>query len=359
MGHSARSDVIPPMTINWVIPPFNKGSGGHTTIFRFVHYLEQEGFDCCIIIVDNESPLSKEKIKTQINEWFFPFKGQVYVGMEEVPPASITIATAWSTAYYVRDFQSTLHRIYFVQDFEPNFHAVGSQYAWAEEIYRFGFIGITAGTWLKEKLAIEYGMKTKEFLFSFDRDKYFQRSKKPSQVRQVFFYARPSTQRRAFEMGILVLDEVKRRLPDIKIVLAGGKTNKFDIPFEHVSMGVVSPDTLSELYSQCDIALVLSFTSLSLLPLELMACGVPVVSNRAPCTEWLLNDENACLCPPTVESLADGICMVLNDQVLESRLHDNGLAIAAATDWEEEAKKIGQFLRTIEADHTTRQTVFK
>lgn len=195
-------------------------------------------------------------------------------------------------------------------------------------------------------------MKTKEFLFSFDRDKYFQRSKKPSQARQVFFYARPSTQRRAFEMGILVLDEVKRRLPDIKIVLAGGKTDKFDIPFEHVSMGVVSVDTLSELYGQCDAALVLSFTNLSLLPLELMACGIPVVSNRAPCTEWLLNDENACLCPPTVEALADGVCAVLNDQVLASRLRDNGLAMAATTDWEEEAQKIGQFLRTIEADRT-------
>ena len=352
-GRSVGPDTIPPMTINWVILPFSKGAGGHTTIFRFVHYLEKEGFDCRIIIVDNESPLSKEKIKTQINEWFFPFKGQVYVGMDAAPPASVTIATFWSTAYYVRDFQPTLHRIYFVQDFEPYFYATGSHSAWAEETYRFGFIGITAGTWLREKLAIEYGMKTKEFLFSFDRDKYFQRTKKPSQVRQVFFYARPSTQRRAFEMGILVLDEVKRRLPDIKIILAGGKTNKFDIPFEHASMGVVSVDTLSEIYGQCDAALVLSFTNLSLLPLELMACGIPVVSNRAPCTEWLLNDENACLCPPTVEALADGVCMVLNDQVLASRLRDSGLAAAAATDWEEEAQRIGQFLRTIEAEGPT------
>lgn len=81
MGHSIRPEVVPPMTINWVMLPFSKGSGGHTTIFRFVHYLEQEGFDCRIIIVDNESSLSKEKIKTQINEWFFPFKGQVYAGM--------------------------------------------------------------------------------------------------------------------------------------------------------------------------------------------------------------------------------------------------------------------------------------
>lgn len=350
LGHSVLPADIPPMTINWVIPPFAFGAGGHTTIFRFIYYLEQEGFDCRVIIVGNQEPLVADKIRSQINDWFFPFKGQVYIGMEAAPPARITMATSWLTAYYVRDFQSTLHRTYFVQDFEPYFHAAGSDYALAEETYRFGFIGITAGTWLKEKLAAEYGMRTQAFLFSFDRTKYFQRTRDEPKTRQIFFYARPWTERRGFEMGLLVLNEVKRRLPDVQIVLAGGKMDKFHIPFEHVSMGILDANALATLYGQCDAALVLSFTNLSLLPLELMACGTPVVSNKAPCTTWLLNDENACLCAPTTEALADGLCAVLNDPALASRLRQTGLAVAAGTDWETEARKVGAFLRLIDAE---------
>lgn len=350
IGCPILPSAVPSRTINWVIPPFVKGSGGHSTIFRFVHYLEEEGFNCRIIIVGEPPKCGLEKLKTQINEWFFPLQGQVYIGMESAPPASITMATGWSTAYCVRDFNSTLHKAYFVQDFEPYFYAVGSDYAWAEETYRFGFTGITAGTWLKEKLAIEYGMKTTEFLFSYDRKVYFKREEEKSKSRRVFFYARPSTQRRAFEMGILVLFELKQRMPDVEIILAGGNTDKFTIPFEHKSMGVLDVDELARLYGQCDAALVLSFTNLSLLPLELMACGTPVVSSRAACTEWLLNDENSYLCAPTVQDLANGLYSVLNDPLMSARLQEQGLAMADATDWQVEAKKIGQFLSSIEAE---------
>ena len=48
------------------------------------------------------------------------------------------------TAYDVRNFHSTIHKCYFVQDFEPWFYASGSAASFAEETYRFGFVGITA-----------------------------------------------------------------------------------------------------------------------------------------------------------------------------------------------------------------------
>lgn len=349
VGSPIQAGSVQRTTVNWVVPPWGFGSGGHLNIFRFVHYLEQEGFDCRIVVVGEPQPLSSEQACKQINDWFFPLRGEVYLGIDSAPPAHITIATSWTTAYYVRAFQSTVHRCYFVQDFEPYFYAAGAEYAWAEETYRFGFFGITAGTWLKEKLAIEYGMRTEAFGFSFDSDLYTQRKRREPEIRRVFFYARPPTERRAFQMGMLVLDEVTRRIPDVKVIFAGWDVSEYHIPYEHLNCGVVGLDELPDLYSQCDLALVLSFTNLSLLPLELMACGTPVVSNRAPCTEWLLNDNNARLAAPTVEALADAVCTVLENPEEASRLRRGGFATAATTDWRTEARKVGDILRRLDS----------
>ena len=80
------------------------------------------------------------------------------------------------------------------------FYPMGSEYLLAENTYRFGFRGITAGTWLKGKLESEFGMKCEAFSFSYDREIYRPQEKKTQGCR-VFFYARPITPRRAWELG--------------------------------------------------------------------------------------------------------------------------------------------------------------
>jgi glycosyltransferase involved in cell wall biosynthesis len=350
VGSAIKAGSVERNTINWVLPPWGRGSGGHLNIFRFIQNLEKQGFDCRIIVVGEPRPVSAESARKRISEWFFPLKAQVYLGIEGAPPAHITVATSWQTAYFVRAFQPTIHRCYFVQDFEPYFFPAGAEYAWAEATYSFGFFGITAGTWLRDKLASDYGMRGKAVSFSFDADIYAQRQRIDPAARRVFFYARPPTERRAFEMGLLVLDEVTRRLPDVEVIFAGWDLSSFDIPFKHVSKGIVSLAELPDLYSQCDVALVLSFTNLSLLPLELMACGTPVVSNLAPCTTWLLNQNNALLAPPTVEALADAICKVLNNPQEAARLREGGFAAASASDWQTEAHKVADIFRSLDSE---------
>lgn len=349
IGSPIASGSIPRNTVNWVVPPFGYGSGGHLNIFRFLQFLEADGFDCRIVVVGEPQPLSAAQARKQINDWFFQLKAEVYLGIESAPPAQITIATSWTTAYYVKAFQSTVHRCYFVQDFEPYFYPLGAEYAWAEATYTFGFFGITAGTWLKNKLAKEFSMRTEAFGFSFDHHIYAPSKNTAPTGRSVFFYARPPTPRRGFELGLLVLNEVVRRLPDVQVIFAGWDISNYHIPFTHQNCGSLSLNELPDIYSQCDAALVLSFTNLSLLPLELMACGTPVVSNRAPCTEWLLNDRNSRLAPPTVDALADALCTVLEDPNEAARLRQGGFATAGATDWRMEARRVGDILRSLDA----------
>ena len=109
----------------------------------------------------------------------------------------------------------------------------------------------------------------------------------------------------------------------------------------------IAIQALPDLYSQCDAALVLSFTNLSLLPVELMACGCPVVSNRGANVEWLLSSDYAVLTEPTVNSLRDGIVNLLKDDAYRHHLIQAGLAFADTTNWESESRKVATLFQRL------------
>lgn len=336
VGDVRLASSVSTTTINWFVPKVGRGSGGHLNIFRFIKHLESHGFSSRIIIigVGDKNP---EDLKSQITDWFFPLQAEVYTDAALAPPAYFSMATSWTTAYSVRSYLSTVKRCYFVQDFEPWFFPAGSDAVLAEATYGFGFFGFTAGSWLAEKLSKEYSMQTCAFGFSFDRDLYKPVPRVPRTSPRVFFYARPPTARRGFELGVLVLEAVSKRRPDVQIVMAGWDVRSYEMPFNVDHVGLVDLNDLPQLYRSCDVALVLSFTNASLLPLELMACGVPVVSNSGPFAEWLLNEQNAVLSSPNVEDLANSIIDLLESPLRVESLRQAGINFALQTSWEDQA----------------------
>jgi len=330
--------------INWVIPDFGIGSGGHLNIFRVVKKLEEKGF-VCRINIDGPSHFTDGNLaKKCIREHFFPVDAEVSIGRSELKPATATFATSWTTAYTVRDFRGAGKRYYFVQDFEPYFSALGSDYVFAEETYNFGFKGVTAGGWLADKLAKEYGMETVPFNFSYDRELYKPMPRKDTKTKKIFFYARPVTSRRAFELGLLTLAMVHAQKPDIEFVLAGWDLSGYQIPFPYVNEGVLSIQALPGVYSQCDVALVLSLTNLSLLPLETMACNCAVVSNKGANVEWLLDENNTKLSDSTPEALSDALISLLTNEKELEALKQNGMRFTQSTNWNTEVEKIAAII---------------
>ncbi|MEN8130550.1 MAG: glycosyltransferase family 4 protein [Pseudomonadota bacterium] len=331
-------------TINWVIPDFGVGSGGHLNIFRLVHGLEKQGFSCHVVIDGpcqfSSAAAARKCIRTQ----FFPIEAEVSIGRESIPAAWATVATSWQTAYLVRDFQATQMKFYFVQDFESYFYANSSESVFAEQTYNFGFHGITAGQWLADTLSSKYGMHTYPYGFSYDRDLYEPKQKKESATRHLFFYARPVTPRRGFELGMLVLNEVMRKVPNLEVIFAGWDISGYEVNFPHVDAGIVPLKDLADLYSQCDLALVLSLTNVSLLPLELMASGCPVVSNSGANVEWLLNDSNTVLVKPNVKDLSEAIISLLEDNNRLQSLREAGLNFARSTSWDSEISRLVKYL---------------
>lgn len=335
-------------TINWYIPPIGKGSGGHLNIFRFMQHLENQGFTNRVIIVEDDSNLSVAKVKSTILEWFSLDNVDVYYINAPIPSAAVSIATSWQTAYAVNNIGAKTHKCYFVQDYEPWFYPAGTEYALAEQTYRFGFHGFTAGSWLSSLLEEQFGMQATALGFSYDRALYKPCSTpERGAAKRVFFYVRPPTARRAFDLGVMVLAELAKRIPDLTVVMAGWDVHHYALPFACEHAGLQNPDQLAKLYSSCDAALVLSMTNLSLLPLEIMACGVPVVSNRADYTEWLLNDDIAMLAEPTVDALAGALEKVLLAPELSLRIRENAFAFAASASWATEGDKMARRLQYI------------
>jgi len=344
-----------PKTINWFIPPLGKGSGGHLNIFRFARNLEDLGYENRFIVVAESlvpevNRLTKEEIKEKIAEWFMPLKAECFRGTADLPPAEYAMATGWQTAYYVDALKDKCHKCYFIQDYEPWFYSRGTEYFLAENTYKLGFSAITAGQWLEGLMRKDYGMEAHAVGFSYDQDLYHRPEKTPAsntlspKKQRVFFYARPPTPRRAFDLGVLVLDAVTKRMPNVEVVMAGWDLGQYEFPFEVVDHGIMALSDLPALYATCDAALVLSFSNLSLLPLELMACGVPVVSNDGAWVEWLLDQENACLSEPTIQGLADAIIKLLADDDLREQHAVRGLEFAQSTSWIKEARRVDAIL---------------
>lgn len=348
-GTSANFERLPDKnTITWFVPDFNIGSGGHINIFRFVAELEKLGFQSQIVIIPPVQFESSEDARLCIIKHFSKINAPVYLNTKNLIPSYFAIATSWPTAYYLKNYRGCIKKIYFVQDFEPYFYSHSSEYFLAEATYQFGFYGVTAGEWLARKLAQEFNMKTLSLSFSYDKHLYSPKPRVNHERQHVFFYARPVTPRRGFELGLLALYKVQETLPDTGFIFAGWDLKDYNLPFTHcLDAGCVSLKDLPNLYSQCDVALVLSFTNLSLLPLELMACGCPVVSNKGQNVEWLLNDENSLLVELSVNSIADKLIQVLTDESLRISLRNKSLSFSELTDWKDEAVKLSNYINAI------------
>ena len=332
---------------NWIIPEIGVGSGGHMNIFRFISFLEKMGIHNRIYLYGSSAFDSDKSFSEFLKKYYGSVLNndaiEAYCSTQNIKYSAATIATGWQTAYFVKRFNNTEKKFYFVQDFEPAFFPMGSMYIFAENTYKFGFDGITAGDWLKKRLHDEYGMKTRSFSFSYDKDVY-KPVEKRDDVKRLFFYARPVTPRRSFEIGLLALNEVYKRINDIEVVFAGWDVGNYEIPFKNLNAGSVDISELSDLYAQCDICLVMSTSNLSLLPLEIMASNSVVATSYGFNNEWLVNEDIAIMFNNDVHEISNKIIYYLEHRDELKTIRENGLKFAQNTNWENEAKKVYEII---------------
>lgn len=293
---------VPPdgrLIVNWVTTPPTHGSGGHTTMFRLIEHLESLGYTCRIYLYDVYGSRAADHEPT-LRSAFPAIRGPVLDVTDGMADAHAVFATAWETAYPVYNDQCAGKRFYLVQDYEPWFYPVGGLGTLAENTYRMGFHGFTAGRFLADKLRAELSMPSDWFDFGCDNARY---RLLPDTARDgVVFYARPRAPRRAFELGRLALELFSEQHPDIWVHLYGEHIGGLGPRF--VDHGLVSPDELNSIYNRCFAGLSLSMTNVSLVPHEMLAAGCIPVVNEAHHNRVVLDNDHVRYAAATPHDLA-------------------------------------------------------
>ncbi len=329
------------LVVNWVIPPIAKGSGGHNTILRFVRALEERGHTCNIIIYDGRDIQSAEEARVIIRRHFPAMKAEVWARRERLAACDALIATAWQTAYPVLNTTTTAGKFYFVQDYEPLLFPVGTESVLAENTYRFGLHGITAGRWLSLKLASEFEMHCDHFDFGSDASSY--RFANDDERTKVVFYARPSTPRRGFELGVFALQIFARENPGYEIHMVGADLSDYRLPFEFVDHGVLAAAELNRLYNDAAAALVISLTNMSLLPLELLSAGCIPVVNDAPNNRLVSDNPFIAYAEPSPQALARRLQETIKRVDLPRYAREAADSVQMLS-WETSARRVEQIL---------------
>jgi glycosyltransferase involved in cell wall biosynthesis/GT2 family glycosyltransferase len=346
------------LQIHWVIPNFTRGLGGHMTIFRAIDFLERCGHDCTIWVhseIKGDKPSRLSSLhKRIIDQCFVKLKtDQVYMlgntneDLERVS-GDVVIATDRMSAYPVLGMRKFTKRFYFVQDYEPLFFARGTSTVLTEQTYtsNHGFACICASPWLKNMM-IEQGNPAISFPLAVDSNTYYHSRVNKRSKNTIAFYVRRSTPRRLYQLGLLALRALFDLGDSFEIVTFGEDyLPDLGIPVKITHAGILNAESLSKLYQSCTAGLVLSGTNYSLVPNEMMACGLPVVDIDATHTRLSYTPNTAVLAQPNPEALAAALSQLLNDDNLRDKVTSAGIAATKNLTWDQSNTIVEDFIRT-------------
>ena len=363
-GHATVAGHHDVRTVNWFLPDLDSPFyGGVNTAFRIADQLAADHGVVnrfVLMAAENEqffsSALAAAFPRLASSPLAF-YDGSVESMEASVPAADVSIATLWVTAYSVAHFTRTARRMYLIQDFEPMFYPAGSLYALTEETYRLGLYGLCNTERLRDIYTDRYGGAGYAFMPAVQTDVFHSVGRRPHAhdgPTRVFLYARPGHWRNCWELAGPALDLVKRRFgQDVEIVTAGSWARPEDLGRGIEHRGLLDYRDTGALYRTCDVGVALTLSEHpSYLPLELLACGTPVVAFDNPAGDWLLRHEENCVrTPRTVDGLAEGISRLVADVDLRERLSARGLEDIAArhADWPGALSGIYDFLCDPEA----------
>lgn len=337
-----------PLRIATLIPSFRRGSGGHATIVHLLRELSELGHSVSLWLEDCEGRHARESpgaTRRSFAEFFGAEGLELHTGLSGWQGADVVLATGWQTVARALLLARCKARAYLVQDHEPDFHGASAQAIWAAQTYRQGLHCIAASPWLAGLLRSRYGASASHFDLAVDHAIY-RAGAAPRRDDLVVFYARAVTARRAVPLGLLGLQELSRRRPELEMGLFG-EDRPLYAPFKHTNLGVLDAGGLARLYAQATVGMVFSLTNPSLIALEMMACGLPCVelASESMLATFGGAERPLELVQPDPLALCSAIERLLDDPARRARLSRAGNRAMAERTWRGAAHQVEQGLR--------------
>lgn len=336
------------LDVHWVIPNFGIGGGGHMTIFRMIHWLEYFGHRCTIW-VNTKDEFNPDTRYDDVLKYYQFVKADIRQVSDEIyaTQGDALIATSWDTAELVNEAKGFKDRFYFVQDYEPMFYARGSRGVLAETTYELDLACICASPWLRHLLETNHGRWARDFYLSYDADFYYAGPslERQNDIPRIALYSRIGTERRCVELALLALEELARQGVSFHVDIFGADQPFDNLIFPSTFHGVLSAEELGALYRSCDLGLCFSATNYSLVPQEMMACGLPVIELDVESARHSIAEGAAFFSPPRPADIAASITQLLENPDERLALAKRGQEWAASTSWGDAARSVEDALK--------------
>lgn len=345
--------------IAWFVPHSHTAfPGGIHTILRVANHLHtRSGIAQVICAIGAPDAAATRNMIAQVYP-ALAIAAEIIVldRIDRVPdlgPLDAAIATFWMTSLAVLRLRGARRKFCLLQDWEPEFYPAGSTSSLVEASYRFGFHAICGSLSLASAYR-ELGGSADHFDYAVDPEIFH--PDRPSRGEfdpwRLFCYGRPSIPRNCYELASEALREVKHCLGEqVDIVLAGGDWDPADygLPGIARNLGMVSHDRMGDVYRSADAAICLTASrNPSIVLLELMACGTPVVTIRNRHHTWLPTNSGVFECEASRSEIATTVMTIHDQPSLRDAQVAQGLKVIAEgfSDWTRTCARIETLLAT-------------
>ncbi len=328
------------MKITFLAPHVNI-AGGTRAILKYSDLLVQLGHDVEITIAvpSKLKRLVKQTQRLLLNEprWQ-PTRASIrYVPSfadQHLRASDVTIATAWKTAYALRDAGNHVGwPFYFVQHLESLYHG---QPAEVDGTYRLGFETITISTWLRNELKSRFGVDPHVIVTPVDQTVFFKRARMDNAIIRICIMDHPSNWKDV-PTALAAVERFRQEGGEAKLVVFGATRNpQLEAIADEAHWGK-SQHALASVFSSCDVYLCSSwYEGLGMPAMEAMACGCALVTtDTGGCLDYAINGKTALVADQRdVEMLARHLYTLANDSNLRATLQEAGRQKVCELNWE-------------------------
>lgn len=336
-------------SILFVIPPMDFGSGGLTSILRIARACSERGIE--VFFHDyRDGNVAQEEAIAEKNLFGYHAK---FLSEQDLKGRKFDFvcATSWETVYFANKIEG--YHLYFVQDYEPAFYAFGDNYFLSKNTYQLGYHIISLGGWNVKMIraGATGAIKADQIDFPYDPSEYQQVKKdfaayKSKKEIHLAIYIKMEEKRAPYLILSMIEQTAKKLLDADGVTLVPhyfGLNKKYKID-KGENLGRLGKKELLDLYHRCDFGLVASLTNVSLVPLEMMGSGLPVIEFADGSFPYFFGNDAAILTSFDPDDLYEKIHNTLANPDALARMMDVAEKKLAPLSWKKTTEQFVEIL---------------